>query len=38
MRKITVNRKKSLIGCAGTVLIYTIDKIQFDKIIKEGKK
>ena len=38
MRKITVNRKKSLIGCAGTVLIYTIDKIQFDKIIKEGEE
>ena len=35
MRKITVNRKKSLIGCTGTVLIYTIDKIQFDKIIEE---
>ena len=38
MRKITVNRKKSLIGCTGTVLIYTIDKIQFDKIIEEEKE
>ena len=37
MRKITVNRKKSLIGCTGTVLIYTIDKMQFDKIIEEEK-
>lgn len=37
-RKITVNRKKSFIGCAGTVLIYTIDKIQFDKIIEEEKE
>ena len=38
MRKITVNRKKSLIGCTGTVLIYTIDRIQFDKIIEEEKE
>ena len=38
MRKITVNRKKSLIGCTGTVLIYTIDKIQFDKTIEEEKE
>ena len=37
MRKITVNRKQSLIGCTGTVLIYTIDKMQFDKIIEEEK-
>ena len=38
MRKITVNRKKSLIGCTGTVLIYTIDKIQFEKILGEKKE
>ncbi len=38
MRKITINRKKSLIGCIGTVLIYTIDKIQFDKLIEEEKE
>ena len=38
MRKVTVNRKKTLIGCTGTVLIYTIDKIQFDKSIAEEKE
>ena len=38
MRKITISRKKSFIGCTGTVLIYTIDKMQFDESIEEEKE
>lgn len=33
MRKIVINRLKSVVGCAGKINIYSIDKIEEDKII-----
>ena len=36
MRKITINRKKALAGCAGKVLIYTIDRIEEDMAITKN--
>ena len=36
MRKITINRKKSLAGCAGKVFIYTIDRIEEDIVITKN--
>lgn len=33
MRKIIINRKKAIAGCACKVFIYTIDKIEKDKDI-----
>lgn len=36
MRKIAINRKKSLAGCAGKVLIYTIDRIEEDIAITKN--
>ena len=35
MRKIIINRLKSVVGCAGEINIYSIDKIEEDKIISE---
>ena len=36
MRKITINRKKALVGCAEKVLIYTIDRIEEDMAITKN--
>ena len=37
MRKLVINRKRSIVGCAGKVLIYTIEKFEEDMVItKEG--
>ena len=36
MRKIAINRKKSLAGCAGKVLIYTIDRTEEDIAIAKN--
>ena len=36
MRKIIINRKKSLAGCVGKVLIYTIDRIEEDIAITKN--
>ena len=36
MRKITINRKKALAGCAAKVLIYTIDRIEEDTVITKN--
>ena len=33
MRKIIINRLKSVVGCAGKINIYSIDKIEKDTII-----
>ncbi len=35
MRKIIINRKKSVAGCAGKVLIYTIEKFESDMPITQ---
>ena len=35
MRKIIINRLKSVAGCAGEINIYSIDKIEEDKIVSE---
>lgn len=37
MRKIIINRKKSIVACANKVSIYTIDKIEKNMIITKEK-
>jgi len=37
MRKIIINRKKAIAGCAGKVFIYTIDKIEEDSVITKDR-
>lgn len=37
MRKVIINRKKSIVGCAGKVLIYTLDTVEEKMVITKDK-